>query len=159
MPEDFGSFGIALLILSTLEKFSNTGFQTALIQKKDNISGYLNTAWSISMLRGFVLYLIVYFSAPYIAIFFKNPESTIIIQIIGITIILRGLLNVGTVYFQKELEFNKQFVFQFTSTFVEFVVSVMFAIILKNVWTFEYAGNITLDNVPVNSVVGIFDIR
>ena len=38
-PHDFGLMGIALLTMATLEKFSQTGFQAALIQKKEDING------------------------------------------------------------------------------------------------------------------------
>jgi len=145
-PKDFGLFGIALLTLSTLETFSNTGFQNALIQKKDSIRDYLNTVWTISTLRGIVLYLIVFFIAPYVAIFFNNPESGIIIRIVGLTIIFRGVLNVGTIYFQKELEFNKQFVLQFISSSIEFIIAITCAILLKSFWALvigQLCGSLT----------------
>jgi len=35
-PEDFGLLGISMLAIATLETFSQTGFQAALIQKKEN---------------------------------------------------------------------------------------------------------------------------
>lgn len=38
-PHDFGLLGIALLTMATLETFSQTGFQAALIQKKEDING------------------------------------------------------------------------------------------------------------------------
>ena len=43
-PNDFGLFGIALLVIATLETFSQTGFQTALVQQKEDIACYLDTA-------------------------------------------------------------------------------------------------------------------
>ena len=36
-PNDFGLMGIALLTMSVLETFTQTGFQAALIQKKEEI--------------------------------------------------------------------------------------------------------------------------
>lgn len=36
-PADFGLMGIALVAMSTLETFSQTGFQAALIQKKEAV--------------------------------------------------------------------------------------------------------------------------
>ena len=53
-PSDFGLLGIALLVISTLETFSQTGFQQALIQKKEDIQSYLNSAWTVLILRGFI---------------------------------------------------------------------------------------------------------
>ncbi|MBN1830470.1 MAG: oligosaccharide flippase family protein, partial [Deltaproteobacteria bacterium] len=66
-PTDFGLLGIALLSMSMLETFSQTGFKAALIQKKEDITSYLDTAWTVSVLRGLVLFLLIYFSAPLIA--------------------------------------------------------------------------------------------
>jgi len=87
-PHDFGLMGIALLAMATLETFSQTGFQVALIQKKGNIEAYLDSVWTVEIVRGIILFAILYFIAPYVAIFFKTPEAKSIIQIIGFTILL-----------------------------------------------------------------------
>ncbi|MBN1255251.1 MAG: lipopolysaccharide biosynthesis protein [Deltaproteobacteria bacterium] len=145
-PSDFGLFGIALLAMSTLETFSQTGFQTALIQRKEDITHYLDTAWTVSIIRGVILFIIIFLSAPHVSLFFNTPEASIIIQIIGISLILGGFSNIGTLYFQKELEFNKQFVYRLTSSLVEFITVVSAALIFKNVWAFVFgmlAGSLT----------------
>ena len=110
-PADFGLLGIAMLSISTLETFSQTGFQTALIQKKDNIESYLDTAWTVSAIRGLLLFLILFLSAPIIAEFFNSPQAVLIIRVVALSTLLSGLRNIGVVYFQKELEFKKQFLY------------------------------------------------
>ena len=42
--------------MSTLETFTQMGFQAALIQKKGDIRDYLDTAWTISALRDSFLF-------------------------------------------------------------------------------------------------------
>ena len=49
---DFGVMAIALLILSGINHFTASGFRSALVQKKKDISTYLDTAWSIEIIRG-----------------------------------------------------------------------------------------------------------
>ncbi len=44
LPADFGLLGIAMLAASTLDAFSQTGFQSALIQKKGDVKAYLDVA-------------------------------------------------------------------------------------------------------------------
>jgi O-antigen/teichoic acid export membrane protein len=83
-PNDFGLFGIALLAMSALETFSQTGFQTALVQKQGDITPYLDNAWTVSVIRGTFLFIILFLSAPYIALFFNTPEASPIIQVIGV---------------------------------------------------------------------------
>ena len=81
-PADFGLMGIALLAMATLDTFSQTGFNAALIQKKEDVESYLNSAWTITIFRGIVLFVVLYFSAPYVATFFKSTEAKPIIQVI-----------------------------------------------------------------------------
>jgi len=144
-PDDFGLMGIALLTMSTLETFSQTGFQAALIQKKEDIRSYLNSAWTVLILRGTILFVILYFIAPYAAIFFNTPEAKPIIRVIGFAILFKAFTNIGVTYFQKELEFNKEFIYQFSGTLADFIVAISAVLILRNVWALVLgllAGNI-----------------
>lgn len=110
-PKDFGLMGIALLTLMTLETFSQTGFREALIQKKENTKDYLDAAWTILVIRGIILFSLIILVAPLVAKFFETPQATRIVQLIGLASLITAFTNVGVVYFQKELEFNKQFIY------------------------------------------------
>ena len=147
-PNDFGLFGIALLTMSVLETFSQTGFHAALVQKKESITNYLDTAWTVSIIRGFILFILLFLAAPYVALFFNSPEASLIIQVIGVSILFRGFTNIGIIYFQKELEFNKQFVYRLSTTMAEFIVAISAVLILRNVWALVYGG-------LASSVVGL----
>lgn len=145
-PNDFGLMGIALLTMSILETFSETGFQQALIRKREDIKSYLDSAWTFLILRGFVLFVILYFIAPYAAVFFNTPEAKPIIRVIGFSILFQAFTNIGITYFKKELEFNKEFIYQLTGTLADFIVAISAVLILRNVWALVLgllAGNIT----------------
>jgi O-antigen/teichoic acid export membrane protein len=143
-PHDFGLLGIALLTMATLETFSQTGFHAALIQKKEDIKSHLDAAWTVLILRGLILFAILYLIAPYAATFFNAPEAKPIIQVIGLSFLLQAFTNIGVIYFQKELEFNKEFIYQFAGTLADFIVAVSAVLILRNVWALVFgliAGN------------------
>jgi len=133
-PNDFGLMGIALLAMATLGTFTQTGFQAALIQKKENIKSYLDATWTVLILRGFILFAILYLIAPYVAVFFDAPEAKPIIQVIGLSVLFQAFTNIGVIYFQKELEFNKEFIYQFAGTLTDFIVAISAVLILRNVW-------------------------
>jgi O-antigen/teichoic acid export membrane protein len=133
-PKDFGLFGIALLAMSALETFSQTGFQQALIQQKKDIRPYLDTTWTVQVIRGSVLALILFGISPYVAAFFGEPAAAALLRVLGLSMLFQGFANIGVVYFQKELEFRKQFVFQLSGTPVDFVVAITAALLLRNAW-------------------------
>ena len=139
-PEDFGLMGIALLTMATLDTFSQTGFQAALIQKKDDIKSYLDAAWTVLILRGSILFAILYIIAPFAAHFFNAKEAEVIIRVIGLSFLIQAFTNIGVIYFEKELEFNKFFIYSFFGTLSDFVVAVSAALILKNVWALVFGS-------------------
>lgn len=139
-PQDFGLLGIAMLSISALEIFSQTGFHAALIQKKDGVKSHLDTAWTISAIRGVILFVILYLSAPVAANFFNSSEAVLVIRIIAISTLFAGFRNIGIVFFRKEMEFKKQFFYEFSATFVDLTVAITLAFILRNVWALVWGG-------------------
>jgi len=137
-PHDFGLFGIALLVMGTLDTFSQTGFRQALIQKKGDIRSYLDAAWTALILRGFVLFAVLYLLAPFASVFFNAPEAMLIIRTIGLSILFQAFTNIGVIYFRKELEFNKEFMYKFPGTIADFTVSVLTVLLLRNVWALVF---------------------
>ena len=133
-PNDFGMFAIALLVLSIFGTFTQTGSQQALIQKKEEIKSYLNTAWTIGLIRGFLITVAVFFLAKPAALFFATPVAELILRIIGISIVLQSLNNIAVLYFHKELEFQKFFKYQFLGTITDVAVSITAVFFLKSVW-------------------------
>lgn len=145
-PGDFGILGIALLAMSILETFTETGFDSALIHNQNNINAYLNTAWTASVIRGVGLYAILFLSAPLVAIFFDTPQVIPLVRIISLSLIANGFSNTAIIYFKKNIQFQKQFVYQLSGSLVDFVVSVIGAFLFKNIYALAIglvAGNLT----------------
>lgn len=131
-PSDFGALGIATLVLAFVEIFTETGVNTVLIQNKKRIDQYLDTAFVISIIRGFFISLLVLVSAPLVSRFFNSPQSLYLILLISVVPLIRGFINPAIVNFQKELEFNKEFYFRTTIFFVDALVAVVATYILKS---------------------------
>lgn len=143
-PEDFGLMGIALLTMSALESFSETGINLALIQKENIHKEHLNTAWTIQIIRGLVIAGLLFFGAPSVGTFFGEPNAVLFTRALALSEILKAFTHIGVFYFQKELEFHKQFIYQISGTLVDLLVSITAAIVLRNPWALVYgilAGN------------------
>lgn len=134
LPQDFGTIGIALLMVMVLEAFSQTGFQQALVHKEERVGEYLDAAWTFLALRGVLIFISVFVTAPYIAAAFGNPEATDVIRVVAFSTLFAGFSNIGVVYFQKELQFRKQFKLDFASTIIDFAVSLIAVLLWQNVW-------------------------
>jgi len=111
-PSQFGSYGIALLVLGFLEVLTETGINVFLIQEKDKIQTYLDSAWVISIIRGILISLLIIAASPFVVGFFKTPEVITLLYLVSAVAFIRGFINPMEVVFQKELNFMKQFLFQ-----------------------------------------------
>lgn len=138
-PSDFGLVAIAWLVLQTIGAFTQTGIHQTLIHKP-NIEKYLDTAWTFLFIRGFVLFGVIFLLSDLLGGFFNSPDVIAIIKIVSFTMVLDGFVNIGVVLFQKNLTFNKQFIFQLSANFIDFVVALTMAFILKNVWALVLGG-------------------
>lgn len=134
-PADFGLYGIATLTLTALQRFSRLGFDTALIQRhEDDVDPYLDTMFTLQILRGFLIAGIAFVGAPLVAAFFSEPRATPILRVIGLVMALQALYNPGTVYFEKDLKFHKEFVMSFSGASSRFVASIGYALVSPTVW-------------------------
>lgn len=136
---DMGLLGVALLLMQTLNTFTDTGFNAALIQKNKSLTSYLNTAWTVGIIRAFVLFMILYTSAPYLATW-KVPLEKVsltvwVIRVSGLSFFVSALSNSGTIHFRKELQFNKQFVMDVIPTFISIAITIILVFIYKSVWS------------------------
>lgn len=144
-PNDFGLMGVALVVLALLETLTVTGFDAALIQRRGTIRSHLNTAWTIELLRKAAIAGLLVVGAPLAVGLFNEPAAVPIIRALALAVLISGFVNIGIVHFQRELEFQKQFVFQLAGTVAEVGVGVAAALITRDVWALVYgavAGNI-----------------
>jgi O-antigen/teichoic acid export membrane protein len=137
---DVGLFGIVGLAYVTLETFSQTGFTTALVQKKEETAHYLDTAWTVSGVRGIILAVILFLAAPLVAWYFEEPQTVAMLRVISLSAILNGFTSVGLLYLQKDMDFRKQFVFEAVGVVASFVVFVVLIYTLRSVWAFVWSN-------------------
>lgn len=137
---DVGLFGIVGLAYVTLETFSQTGFTTALVQKKEETAHYLDTAWTVSGGRGIILAVILFLAAPLVAWYFNEPQTVAMLRVMSLSAVFNGFTSVGLLYLQKDLDFRKRFVYEAVGVLASFVVFVVLIYVLRSVWAFVWSN-------------------
>jgi PST family polysaccharide transporter/lipopolysaccharide exporter len=132
-PKQIGLVGVALLALSGVQKFTDVGLNAALVQdENENVDEHLNTVWILEMARGLLIFSVLYVAAPFIASVLSDDmlaETTMLIRVIGLSPLLLGFRNPGMVYFQKNLDFHKQFVYRVGGDIATVVVAIGWALV------------------------------
>lgn len=158
-PHAFGLFGVSLLALSATKQFTNIGLDAALVQRKEsNVNEYLNTAWVLEAARGVGISAVLFLSAPFIASFFGEPSAVGPLRGIALTPLLLGVRNPGIVYFQKDLDFHKEFIHQISGSVTLALVAIGFAFVYGSVWAI-IVGFVAADAVRLAMSYVIHDYR
>lgn len=124
-PLQFGIFGIAALVLALLEIITETGVNIFLIQEKEELEKFNDTAWVVSIIRGSLIALILLVSAPLIAQFFRTPQAARVIALTALVPFIRGFINPAIVKFQKELQFSREFILRLSIYSVDGLVAII----------------------------------
>ena len=105
-PSDLGIFGIVTLVLALTEVFSETGINIFLIRSEKPLAKYIDTAWIISLLRGFGISLCMAILAYPLSVVFHQESLVWLIFFAASIPVIRGCIHPSIVVLQKELHFR-----------------------------------------------------
>ncbi len=108
-PENYGTIALVTVFTTILNVFIDSGFGTALVQKKDADDLDFSTVFYFNIIMCLVLYAAMFLAAPYIAAFYKDPELTPVVRVLSLTLVISGVKNVQQAYVSRTLQFKKFF--------------------------------------------------
>ena len=87
-PHDYGTIGMLSIFLAFSNVFVDSGFSRALIQKQNRTEYDFSTVFIFNIIVSCLLYVILFFSSPFIAKFYKTTELVSLQRVLFIVIIL-----------------------------------------------------------------------
>jgi lipopolysaccharide exporter len=133
-PSDYGIVAIAALIVGTLEIFTQTGQYNAIVRHPDPTREHYDSVWTVSLLLGLGLGVTIWTMTPLTTAYFHEPRAKLVVEILALRTMMRGLQNVGIINLARRLNFRRQFYFSVIPELISFVVTIGFAIALRNYW-------------------------
>jgi len=133
-PEAFGLAAIASTAYDALNALSEFSFGLALVKMKNPTRDHYDSAWTLIMLRGFAIGAMMFISAPWIAEAMREPRLTDITRVMSVYPILWGFENIGLIEYQRDLRFDRLFIYDVLGKVVGFFVVIPAAMILHNAW-------------------------
>jgi O-antigen/teichoic acid export membrane protein len=133
-PNDFGLVAIATIAINFAQMFWDAGLSKALIQTKENSINAANIVFWTNLVLGIIIYIILFITAPLIAVFFNSPTSGPVLRILGIQIVIASLTSVQQVLFVRDLDFRSLFWVKLITNFIPAFFSIPLAIFGYGVW-------------------------
>lgn len=108
-PDDYGTVALMMVFINILSVFIDSGFSTALIQKKDADDLDFSTIFFFNLVSCTLMFLLLFAAAPWIARFYERPELTSMTRVLGITFLISGVKSVQTAYVSRNMMFKRFF--------------------------------------------------
>lgn len=108
-PEAYGKIAIITVFTNIMQVFVDSGFGTALIQKKNADDLDFSSVFYFNFAVCLLLYVLMFLAAPFIAAFYDDASLTLIIRVISLTIVISGVKGIQQSYVSRNMLFKRFF--------------------------------------------------
>lgn len=133
-PSEYGVVGIIMIFITIANVFVQSGFGTALIQKRQADDVDFSSVCYFELVMALVIYGLLYVAAPYIGAFYQLPVLRPIVRVLALVLFPGAVISVQTAYVSRKMEFRGLFFSTLIASAVSGVISISLAAKGFGVW-------------------------
>lgn len=126
-PEDFGLVAIGMTVLAITLHLTDFGVVAALIQQPATDKRHLDTAWTIGLLRGTAVSVVLLLAAPWIAAAFQEPRASDIIRALSLNAVIQAAASIEVARLNRQLRFRELAGTRLSAAIVNTIVAIALA--------------------------------
>lgn len=149
-PSLFGTIALVAVFINIANVFVNTGFSSALIQKKDADELDYDTMFWFNLAISLFLYVLLFFAAPSIANYYNDETLSSILRVLAISIPLSAFNSIQVAYVSSHMIFKKTFLSHSGGALLSGILGVILAYCGFGVWALVWQR---LTNVAFNTII------
>lgn len=143
-PEAYGIMAIANVFMIGLQMFSDVGLRQSIIQNpRGKEPEFLNTVWTMQIVRGFVLWLVSCIIAYPLSRFYGEPVLFPVLCVLGFSAAVRGFQSTVYMTANRDLRLGKITLLELVTQGIGIVVIIIWATIHPSVWALAGGGAVS----------------
>lgn len=140
-PEAFGMMALVSSFTTGLQMFSDIGLRPSIIQnKRGEEPDFLNTAWTIQIIRGVILWLATFVLAWPVAQFYGDDQILWLLPLVGLNALIGGFGSTKATVANRNLRLGRQTVIAMVIQVFSLGSMIGFALIWPSVWALAMGG-------------------
>ena len=140
LPEDFGQVAIITVFVNLGNIVIQSGFNSALVQKKDIEERDYSTAFYICSLISVLFILILCVLSPLIAMFYDLPELIWPIRVYSFSLLFGAFNSIQIAKIQREMRFKQMMVSSLIATLLSGLLGIITAYMNFGIWALVFYG-------------------
>lgn len=134
-PEDFGCIGMLSIFMVVANSIVDGGFGSALIQKKRPTQEDYSTIFFFNLGMSFLMYGVLFVSAPAIARFYNMPLLSSVLRVQGLVLLIHAFSLIQSNQLRKQFQFKKLTLISLLSVVISLAVTIFMAHKGYGVWS------------------------
>lgn len=134
VPNDYGIIALIAIFITIANIFVQSGFNTALIQKKNVNETDFSSVFYLSLFVAGLLYLILFFTGPYIADFYGVSQLTSVLRVLSITLFFGVFNSIQNAIVSRNMQFKMLFFSSLGAIVVSGTIGIALAYTGYGVW-------------------------
>ena len=140
-PEAFGLMAIIQVFMQGLAMFSDVGTGPSIIQNaRGNEPSFLNTAWTLQVMRGFGLFIFTCLLSIPVAYVYDEPSLLTLMPVAGLSAVIAGFNPTKLVTANRNLFLGRLTVIEICAQIVSVAVLILLAWLMNSVWALVIGG-------------------
>lgn len=137
-PEDFGLIAMLIVFFEVSQSLVDSGFSQALIREENITERDKSTTFFLNVIIAIFLYLVLWFAAPKIAVFYNNQDLVELCRFMGLSLIFQSFTLVQRASLTHELQFKKITKINIASSVISGAIGITLAFQGFGVWSLAY---------------------
>lgn len=108
-PDDYGTIALLTIFIALSSVFADSGFGSALIQKKEATEADFNSVFYLSLFTSSLVYGILFVIAPWVANYYETPILADLLRFLGLSIPLNAINSIQNAELSRKMLFHLSF--------------------------------------------------
>jgi O-antigen/teichoic acid export membrane protein len=140
-PEAFGLMMLVAVFIQGIGMFSDIGTGQSIIQnKRGDEPNFLNTAWTLQIIRGFAIWIIACLGASTYAKIYGEPALAILLPVAALEALIAGFNSTALSTANRKLNLKKITIMGFITQGTSISVMITWVLIYPTVWGLVAGG-------------------
>ncbi|GAA6168727.1 oligosaccharide flippase family protein [Sessilibacter corallicola] len=143
-PEMFGTIALVNAIILGINMFADVGVRDAVINShRHKDKNFVNTAWTLSVIRGFVVYGIILLLAYPAELLLDVEGIAVIICVSGVSILAYSFMSTKVFNAERETQLKTVSLIEIASSLIGMIVMIALAWWWRSVWALAVGSIVT----------------
>lgn len=134
-PEAFGIMALVEMVMHAVQMFSDMGIGVGVIRDpRGDDPRFLNTAWTLQVIRGAGLWLLTCIAAYPVSILYKEPVLAQLLPLTGLSALVNGFTSTSVLSLRREVKMKRLVIFENGCQAIGLVCIIGLALYMRSVW-------------------------